>query len=358
MDADVLVIGGGPAGLAAAIAAAQSGLSVQVAEGYPGIPDKCCGEGLLPPAVAALEELGIPKDALARSGYRLQGIAFQGSGYAPAARFHASEAAFGLRRTTLQTLLAARAREAGVVLVSGHARLQKTSAGISAMVGGVMSTPRWIVGADGAQSATRNFLSLDAGEMVSRRYALRQHFLLKYAQSTPAGVVVHWAARAQAYVTPVAEGLVGIAVLTEKKIRSMEEALEPFSALAPLLEGAEPCTKMRGAVSVHRTLKRIQCGPVALVGDAAGGVDAITGDGLSIAFQQALALAKALRACDLQPYQSAHDHILLRPRMFSRVLLILSASPMLLRSLLFTLERAPALFSALLQLHISGKRKP
>ena len=355
-NADVLVIGGGPAGLATAIAAAQLGLSVQVAEGYPGTPDKCCGEGLLPLAVAALERLGISKDDLVGTGCCLAGITFKAGMYAPAARFHGSAAAFGLRRTTLQMLLTARARELGVTLLAKHARLTRTASALSATINGTVSTPRWIVGADGAQSAVRSFVGLDAGRLVSRRYALRQHFLLADRERAPDGVVVHWAAGAQAYVTPVGPRLVGVAVLAQRKLGSMEAALEPFPALTLLLQGAVPCTRVRGAISVHRTLRRVHCGQVALVGDAAGGVDAVTGDGLAIAFQQALALAEAMRSCDLRQYQAAHDRILRRPRIFSRMLLALSRRSALLRGSLFALDRAPALFAALLHLHTSKKQ--
>ncbi len=316
-------------------------------------------EGLLPTAVAALLKLGISRESLACRGLRLRGIAFRGDRNAPAADFQASGAAFGLRRTALQTPLSARARELGVSFLSEHARLQQTSSGTAVKVAGATLTPRWIVGADGAQSTTRAFASLDAGSTLSRRYALRQHFLLKDEQATPDRVTVHWAANAQAYVTPIAPGFVGIAVLAPQKLGSMEQALRRFPSLAPLLHGAAPSTAQRGAVSLHRTLRRVQRGIVALVGDASGSVDAITGDGLAIAFEQALALAEALRARDLERYQAAHDRILLRPRMVSRALLALSDSPLLLRGSLLALERVPALFPALLRFHtgVPGKKK-
>ena len=54
---DVFVIGGGPAGLAAAIAARQRGFDVLVADGAEPPIDKACGEGLLPDGLAALERL-------------------------------------------------------------------------------------------------------------------------------------------------------------------------------------------------------------------------------------------------------------------------------------------------------------
>ena len=71
---DVFVIGGGPAGLAAAIAARQKGLHAIVADGSEPPIDKPCGEGLLPETQAALRDLGISADDL--GGYPLRGIRF------------------------------------------------------------------------------------------------------------------------------------------------------------------------------------------------------------------------------------------------------------------------------------------
>ena len=66
-DTDVFIVGGGPAGLAAAIAARQRGLSVTLADGTMPPIDKACGEGLMPVGVAALEAMGaralIPTDS-------------------------------------------------------------------------------------------------------------------------------------------------------------------------------------------------------------------------------------------------------------------------------------------------------
>ena len=361
MDAEVLVIGGGPAGLAAAIAAAQAGFSVEVAEPCPGAIDKCCGEGLLPPAVDALRQLGIPVATLAEQGRRLSGIGFHHSGQSAWADFPAcGQVAVGLRRTELHALLAGRARELGVRVTPAAGRVRVEGGAVRAFVGGQERRPRWtrwIIGADGAQSAVRRAAGLDEGGVASRRFALRQHFKLAPGAETPDGVEVYWAAGAQAYVTPVGGAQVGVAVLAsakpeERGVSAMRAAVARFPALARRLRGAEPCSSPRGAMTAHRTLRQVQRGRVALVGDASGGVDAITGDGLSLAFLQALALGRALQAGDLRLYQQDHDRLLRPARVMSRALLAMGAHPALTQASMLLLARVPGLFRSLLRLHI------
>ena len=68
---DLLVVGGGPAGLATAIHAAEAGLEAVVAEPRPTPIDKACGEGLMPGAVNALAGLGVTV-----AGHPLRGIRY------------------------------------------------------------------------------------------------------------------------------------------------------------------------------------------------------------------------------------------------------------------------------------------
>src|SRR5207253_2995692 len=69
---DVFVIGGGPAGLAAAIAARKRGFEVVVADGAQPPIDKACGEGVMPDGVAALARLGVA--ATINHGFPFHGI--------------------------------------------------------------------------------------------------------------------------------------------------------------------------------------------------------------------------------------------------------------------------------------------
>src|SRR5260370_35830674 len=94
-----------------------------------------------------------------------------------------------------------------------------------------------------------------------------------------------------------------------------ESALREMPWLEEKLSGAQLGSRERGAVSSMRTLQHVQRQNVALLGDASGGGDAITGEGLRLAFQQAIALADAMAANDRTQYKRAHRKLSPPPRM-------------------------------------------
>ena len=123
------------------------------------------------------------------------------------------------------------------------------------------------------------------------------------------------------------------------------------------LEGATPTTAVRGAVTGTRRLARVYRDTVALVGDASGGVDAITGAGLGLAFQQAEPLGEALARGDLALYASAHRGLARRPGLMASLLLLMDSRPWLRRGVMRVLTAEPAHFARLVALHV-GQRVP
>jgi flavin-dependent dehydrogenase len=102
---------------------------------------------------------------------------------------------------------------------------------------------------------------------------------------------------------------------------------------------------------MHR-LRRVFSKNVALVGDASGSVDAITGEGLSLAFRQAMALAEAFEAQDLRNYQRAHRRIARRPTFMAECMLLLGRNRSLRKRVVRTFAADPEIFSRLLSLHV------
>src|SRR5579864_3063374 len=111
LETDVFIVGGGPAGLAAAIAARQKGFRVGIADSATPPVDKACGEGLMPDGIAALRELGVTIPAAQRFPFR--GIRFVEENLAAQSDFP-NERGWGIRRTILHAALAERAAVLGV----------------------------------------------------------------------------------------------------------------------------------------------------------------------------------------------------------------------------------------------------
>ena len=131
----------------------------------------------------------------------------------------------------------------------------------------------------------------------------------------------------------------------------LKEALTEFPEITRRLEGRPAVTKDLGAISALRIFRKVCRGPFALVGDASGSVDSLTGEGLGLAFQQANALAEALANDDLAQYEVAHRRINRPPEMMSRLLLAMENRAWLRRRALAALAKEPHLFERLLAVH-------
>jgi len=345
---DVFVVGGGPAGLAAAIAARQKGLSVIVADGSVPPIDKSCGEGMMPETLAVLESLGMKFDR--GTGQSFRGITFIQNGVQVSADFPRGQG-IGLRRPVLHERLVASAEECGVQFL-----WKTTVTGIISGIGaGSVQLPErniratWIVGADGQGSRVRRWVGLESARRVRQRYASRRHFRVKPWSSR---MEIHWVGKTQAYVTPIGEEEVCVVVMAETAAPGLfKTELHEMPALREKLAGASLSSRERGAVTAMRTLRHVQKNNVALLGDASGGVDAITGDGLRLAFRQALALADAMAANDLTQYQRAHRKLARRPMLMGNLMLWLGRNPRIRARVLRAMHDNPELFARLLATH-------
>jgi menaquinone-9 beta-reductase len=342
---DVFVIGGGPAGLATALAARQRGLSVTVADSLAPPIDKPCGEGLMPDGIVALQRLGVSIPAV--EGQRFRGIRFVSGELAVEATFPYG-GALGVRRTNLHRIMVEHAEAAGVqflwrAVVTG---IQ----GETVLLNDTAMTARWIVGADGGGSRVRRWGGLDQHRRKEQRYAFRRHYRVAPWSDF---MELHWGPHCQLYVTPVSPPEVCVALISEDPGLRLDQALEAFPRVAERLSNAEHGSVERGAVSVTRKLARVCAGNVALVGDASGGVDAITGEGLCLAFHQADLLADCLVSSNLSAYQTGHRALGRRPALMSRLMLLLE-HPGLRARVMRAFVTKPELFMHMLATHVGA----
>ena len=344
---DIFVIGGGPAGLAMAIAARQRGMRVTVADGMLPPIDKACGEGLMPDGLAALERLGLqlPSD----DAYLFRGIRFLSRALTIDSRFPAGGYGLAARRPTLHRVMTERAAQMDVELLWGMPVTGIAADGVH--VGKDLVRARWIVGADGSNSRVRRWAGLEASYRPRLRYAFRRHYrVVPWTDH----MEVHWGELCQGYATAVSNQQVCVAIASHNPKLRLEEGLKDLPWLSARLAGAETITTERGAITGNHRLKRVWRGNVALIGDASGTVDAITGEGLGLAFSQAVALAECIENGNLTLYQEIHDRMTLRPRLMARLMLMLDGRPRLQHRTLQVFQKHPEVFQRLLALHVGA----
>ncbi len=341
---DVFVVGGGPAGLAAAIAARLKGFEVAVADAAHPPIDKACGEGLMPDSLNLFRHLGIlPGPDLS---FAFRGVRFVADEVSVDASFKNGRG-IGIRRLELHRLLVDRARELGVTLLWGTPVSAISREAV--MLDGHAVCKRWVIGADGQNSRVRRWAGLDAAHRESFRFGFRRHYRVPTWTDC---VEVHWGEGCEVYVTPVSAREVGIALLSADSHARIDSILPSFPELQRRLAGAAFSSTERGAVTASRRLQRVFRGRIALIGDASGSVDAITGEGLCLSFKQAIALADALVADDLARYQTEHRRLVRRPAFIERLLLSLDRSPMLRRHIFQAFAANPRMFANLLAIHV------
>lgn len=330
---DVLVAGGGPAGLATAIRAALAGMETVVIEPRPGPVDKACGEGVMPGGVRSLRALGVDP-----AGRELRGIRYVDGPHRAQADFR-DGTGLGVRRTVLHTALARRAAELGVRILPG--KVGDVRQGPDAVTAAGLRA-RWLVAADGLHSPIRRALGLDVPDRRLRRYGLRRHYRVPPWSDF---VEVYWSGYGEAYVTPVADDLVGVAVLSTARY-GYDTHLDRFPELATRLRDGTTANVVRGAGPLRQRVRGRVAGRILLVGDAAGYVDALTGEGIALALASAEAAVRCLRAGRPLAYEPAWRRLSRRHRLLTEVLVRVSSRPGAARLVVPTASRMPPVFAA------------
>ncbi|UAJ79628.1 NAD(P)/FAD-dependent oxidoreductase [Leifsonia sp. ZF2019] len=341
-DADLIVVGGGPVGLACAIEARLHGMEVLVIEPRDGPIDKACGEGLMPGALAALDRIGVDPP-----GSPLAGIAYVRGDARVEHRF-AARPGRGVRRTVLHDALALRADERGARRLRGRvSALAQRRDGVRLELagGGAVEAP-WVIAADGLHSPVRRLLGLDHRPQAEsrRRFGVRRHYAVEPWTDL---VEVHWSPEAEAYVTPVDARTVGVAVLGRRPL-DQDAVLASLPDLAARLEGALQLGPTRGAGPLLQRARSRASGRVLLAGDASGYVDALTGEGMRVGFAQARAAVAAVRAGDTTQYERAWRATTRDFRMLTSALVLAARSPFRPRIVPTAVAR-PELFGSIVE---------
>jgi flavin-dependent dehydrogenase len=298
----------------------------------------------MPDGLAALRSLGVKWDR--PPGLSFRGIRFVDRGISVESAFPEGHA-LGVRRTVLHSTMVEVAAAAGVRMLWGTTVGGISNDGVS--IAGETVPARWIVGADGFHSRVRRWAGIAAEPPGSRRFGFRIHYRVapwsEYME-------LHWGAGCQIYITPIGPQEVCAALISRDPRLRLDEALAQFPQLLARLNGAPRATTERGAVTANRSLPRVYRGNVALIGDASGSVDAITGEGLCLAFHQAIALADSLASGDLARYQAAHRHLARRPTLMSKLMLSMDRRNWLRRRAFGAMAFEPRIFQTLLSFHL------
>lgn len=368
LDADVIVVGARIAGTAAAMWLARAGWRVLLLERdlLPG--DKACGEGILPQGVVELMALGLGEELRRLGAQPFASIRYVLDGGRWAEGRFPQGHGLGIRRLVLDDLLQrAATRTPGVELRRGalvrDLRCDREGAQVTLEDGRVLGA-RALIGADGAQSLVRRRLGLDRPVSGPRRWGFRAH--LEGCEPPPGRVEVYFRFPGEVYLASVGQGQTLCALLMEEREAlacrgepdlAFWRQLQAVPTLSRRLAGARLTSRVLGRGPLCAAARRPHHDRCLLVGDAAGFLDPVTGEGMALALVSARLAAETLddalrrdrlTAADLAPYAWRRRAAVRDPLRLTRLALWLARHPRTCRAAVDFLARHPENFAGLL----------
>jgi len=317
-EAEVLVVGGGPAGSSVAFALARAGTDVLLLDRARFPRPKPCAEYLSPEASRILADMGA-LDAIEESGAAaLAGIrvrapngAVIAGDFAASHGFHGfSDRGLSVRREVLDSILVDSARRAGAQVVEGVRATDVIresdgrAVGVRTLARGAAGDvrARIVVAADGLRSVIAKRLGLARAMRFPRRLALVTH----YANVADVGEHGEMHVERDGYVgiADVGNGLTTVAlVVPASRAREisgdrgafLECWLRARPHLAPRFARADRVTPVIATGPFASHARRAWSPGVALVGDAADFFDPFTGEGIYSALRGGEMLAESVR---------------------------------------------------------------
>jgi menaquinone-9 beta-reductase len=307
---DALIIGASLAGSTAAVRLARQGFRVLLIDRQSFPRGKICGEGLMPAGVGLLGEVGVKAGCVGQGARPFQGLRFllpdtdlslnfpnyqdQPGWITPRINLDARLVETAAAQRGVECRLGARLEslEAGPRQVAVRVREGRKTHGFSC---------RLLIGADGVRSQVRRSVGISSWFPSRKRFALSACF--SYLREAGNAVEIHCSRWGEAYVAPRATGQVRVTLLLSSRpggglgggaVQLLENALVGF----PFLRGRLPSSPL-GTVSATAPLgvsvRRCHADRLLLIGDAAGAVDPVTGQGMSLALRDAKLAAEVLK---------------------------------------------------------------
>ena len=269
-----MVVGAGPAGSAAAIAAARTGANVLLIDQAKFPRDKVCGDGIAPQALTVLADLGVDPTALVTGSEPVTRLRLRSPGGAEAAR-PMTHPAYVVPREAFDHRLLEAARATGVEFRHETVRsVEQTADGV--LINGTIRA-RTVIGADGAESAVRRAVGARVGPTALAIRGYAQAAAWPENEQLLTMTRAHWPA--YAWVFPIGDGRanVGYGELLRGHPLTRTHLIERMHALLP---EAEPARLRAHRLPLSNGRPRIAHGRVLLAGDAAALINPITGEGI------------------------------------------------------------------------------